>query len=80
MLDSTDWMDESTTRERFNSLIDDYQREMRNSGLLRKFWIMLVFRKYYDVVCTEEKEARRSKKYRDFMLKVLNSRGDKDET
>ena len=71
MNDSIDWLDTRTTREIYNSFIDRYQYTMKHGSLGKKILLILAFRKYYDVMCTEEKHAKRAKKYREWTEKLL---------
>lgn len=63
MSDSIDWMDNRVSRDGFNSNVDRYSDIIKDSNIIKKVWLAVLFRKYYSVLCSEEDYAIKSKKY-----------------
>lgn len=73
MQESIEWMDNRKSKDDFNNLIKNYKEALNKSNILTKIIIMARFRKYYDVVCSEESKALKAEKNLRKLEKTLDS-------
>lgn len=68
---SMNWMSERKSEEDFHLTVDRYQEIYSKSSIFKKLILAILFRKYYDVLCTEEKHAKRVIQYAKLFDKLL---------
>ena len=71
MQDSIDWLDQRVTKDNFNSIVDSYRNKLKSTKGIKKLMMKFRFLRYYDIMCTEEKEAKRVIKYRKKLEKYI---------
>ena len=73
MQESIEWMNNRKSKDDFNDLIKNYKEALKKSNIFTKLIIMARFRKYYDVLCSEESKALKAEKKLRKLEKTLDS-------
>ena len=72
MQESIDWLDDHTNKEQFNAIIDRYKAAVKEAKWWKKILLYFIFRKYYDVMCSEESKARKTVRWRNILNKQIS--------
>lgn len=70
MQQSLNWMDTEITRNEFNKIIEKYKEIQIKSNIFKRLVVWIRFRKYYDILCSQEQKAKKAEKYKNKLLKL----------